>query len=123
MRVFAVVALIRRKDGLILATSRRNKPGEWGLPGGKVEPGEDSFDALRREVKEETGIEIEGGWYLSERIVPEGKVIYYEVKEYQDNPSQQDSEIGVAWVLPVDLVSGPFGKYNVELLKRIGMWT
>jgi len=35
------------------------KTGKWGLPGGKVEPGENPRNALLREVKEELGIDIE----------------------------------------------------------------
>ena len=30
----------------------------WGIPGGKVKWGESSFDALRREVKEETNLDV-----------------------------------------------------------------
>ena len=36
-------------------------PGTWELPGGKVAPGEDHAAALTREVREETGLEVEVG--------------------------------------------------------------
>jgi len=35
--------------------------GRYQLPGGRVEPGENIFDALKREVQEETGLQIEVG--------------------------------------------------------------
>ena len=54
---------------LILKRSDYTKqmPGIWELPGGRLELGEDPFLGLQREVKEETGLEIETIMPLSVR--------------------------------------------------------
>jgi len=49
---FGRVLLLRRRAG------QRHWPGEWELPGGKPEPGEDWLGALQRETLEETGLRI-----------------------------------------------------------------
>ena len=48
-------------DGSLLMVQRDQEPakGLWTLPGGRVERGEYIEDALRREVEEETGIDVE----------------------------------------------------------------
>lgn len=48
------------KNGALLLVRRKEAVdrGLYELPGGKVEVGENLFDGLRREVKEETGLEI-----------------------------------------------------------------
>jgi 8-oxo-dGTP diphosphatase len=49
------------KDRCVLLVRRAHPPyaGLWSLPGGKIDAGETAKDAVRRELKEETGIEIE----------------------------------------------------------------
>ncbi len=60
--VLGVSALLMR-DGAVLLVRRSRGPfaGCWSLPGGKVEAGESLEDALRREVREETGLEVDVG--------------------------------------------------------------
>jgi ADP-ribose pyrophosphatase YjhB (NUDIX family) len=48
-------------DGKILLEKRKNQPGKgkWSIPGGLVELGENVEQTVVREVKEETGLEVE----------------------------------------------------------------
>ena len=48
-------------DGKILLEKRKNDPGKgkWSIPGGLVELGENVEQTVIREVKEETGLEVE----------------------------------------------------------------
>lgn len=45
-----------------------NERGEWDLPGGRPDPGEDHRTALKREVQEEAGLAVEVGAALSEYL-------------------------------------------------------
>ena len=57
-----VVAALVREGGRILMSRRRPDqamPNLWEFPGGKVEPGEHPEAALRREVREELGCDLE----------------------------------------------------------------
>jgi 8-oxo-dGTP diphosphatase len=57
--LIGVGVVVCRDDTVLLI--RRAKPprqGEWSLPGGLQKLGETVFEAARREVREETGVEI-----------------------------------------------------------------
>ena len=71
------------RDGRALIIRRGHEPrkGEWSLPGGLVELGERLIDAVRREIAEETGLDVEVGPMVEtfDRVHrdPEGRVRFH----------------------------------------------
>lgn len=53
-------------DGRVLLLL--NERGEWDLPGGRPDPGEDHRTALVREVREEAGLAVEVGALIDEHL-------------------------------------------------------
>lgn len=56
----AAAALVDRDNRVLISKRPEGKSlaGLWEFPGGKVDPGETPEEALRRELKEELGIEV-----------------------------------------------------------------
>jgi 8-oxo-dGTP diphosphatase len=73
--VVGVGAVVWNARGEVLLIRRANPPkqNEWSLPGGRVEFGEPLRDALLRELREETGLEVEILGLLDvAELIPEG---------------------------------------------------
>jgi 8-oxo-dGTP pyrophosphatase MutT (NUDIX family) len=116
-----------KKDGKILAVSRRNNLNKFGLPGGKLDHGEYYKEAAVRELKEETGIEIDPVCLDTVHVgTCEGEYwcVTYIAEPINDQeikfPQELKGDAGtVAWVDPEILYSGPFGEYNKQVSKAV----
>ena len=110
--VFIVGAVIFNEAGevLMMQEAKSSCAGQWYLPAGKMEPGEDIGEAAVREVLEETGLEVEvttllqvesagGSWY---RFVLTGRVVGGRLK----TPADADSEsLQAKWVEDIAAMS------------------
>jgi len=107
-----VAGLLYSDDGLRVALILKNRPtwqaGLYNAIGGKVEAGESSFDAMKREFIEEAGVDID--WDL--RITLEGpdyKVHFFschnsEAMNYLQTCTDEVVEVVDAYDLPENIV-------------------
>jgi mutator protein MutT len=80
--IFDVVGALIKKRGKILICQRNvfdHFGSQWEFPGGKVEKGEGKIAALKREIKEELGIQAEVGKLIGifEDEIPTMKIVVY----------------------------------------------
>jgi 8-oxo-dGTP diphosphatase len=90
-RVEAVGAVVLRSDGRVLVVRRGKAPskGSWTLPGGRVEPGETREQAIEREVRQETGLEVRAAVEVA--VVPIDREGYaYDIHEYLCVPRRDE---------------------------------
>jgi 8-oxo-dGTP diphosphatase len=93
-----VGCLVRNEDNQVLLI-KHYKRG-WEIPQGRVEEGENLLDALRREVREEAGVEIEPGplavvWSM---LTPPSAVIFTFLGRYAGGELRcSDDSVGASW--------------------------
>jgi len=77
MTVRAGVGVVIRGEGDTILLEKRRDCGWWGLPGGRVEPGESLVEAAVREVREETGLTVEVTHLVGVYSSPVGRIVTY----------------------------------------------
>jgi nucleoside triphosphatase len=133
-----VVALVRNAAGDYLLCkmpeTRGVFPGQWGLPGGGVEPGETLEEALRREVREEVGLEIAGIRPLffkerrSEKLFPGGErrllhmiFLVHECLAADEDVKLNEEFETYAWAPPAGLRGYDLNVETRDTFERLGL--
>ena len=133
-----VVPVIRAEDGAVLLckmpADRGVYPGQWALPGGGVEPGEVLVDALRREIKEELGVDLKSTRplfftdRLREKTMPGGqtRLIYmvfllFECTIDSTSITLNEEFTEYAWVAPTHLANYDLNEATRETFTKIGL--
>jgi 8-oxo-dGTP diphosphatase len=120
-----VAALILNKGKILVCQRTRHQtmPLKWEFPGGKIEPGEQPRDALRRELEEELGIDAKIGEEVA-RIQHKYKnggtveLRFYVVHQYEgeiENRIFRD----VQWADRKKLPTFDFLEADLELVKEL----
>jgi 8-oxo-dGTP diphosphatase len=119
-----VTAAVIEREGLYLI-GRRNSGrfiGKWEFPGGKLEPGETARECLKRELKEELGVETAIGLFLQEIVWPYThmtvRLLVYRAAITSGEPQAVDhSEL--RWVPAADLPLYDFPDADKPVIERL----
>lgn len=103
----AVCALVEDGAGRVLLARRAGEPdrGKWDLPGGFLEEWEDPLDGLRRELREETALEIEPTGFLLAYVDRYGDVgaalgLVWMARATAGEPTPDDDVAELRWFAP-----------------------
>jgi 8-oxo-dGTP diphosphatase len=122
----AVAVLIRSDGAALLARRPESKvySGYWEFPGGKVEPGEPVGDALRREIREELGIEIGRAhpWITRVFVYPHATVRlhFHRIYAWRGEPRALEHQ-AIAWQRPEAVELAPMLPANGPVLRALSL--
>ena len=125
--VEVAVAVFVRPDGAVLLARRpagKVYAGYWEFPGGKAEPGETMAEALRREIREELGAEIERAypWITRMFVYPHATVRlhFHRVVAWRGEPRALEHD-ALSWQRPDALSVAPMLPANGPVLKGLSL--
>jgi 8-oxo-dGTP diphosphatase len=124
-----VAAAVLIEQGRVLLTRRKagtHLSGAWEFPGGKVEEGEDPRDALRRELREEVGIETSVGeivdvtFHRYEDVNKAVLLLFFEATRESDSAEPRALDVAeTRWAAREELRAEDFPPADVAVLAKV----
>ncbi len=123
----AAAVIVDEQQRIFLAKRPQDvhQGGKWEFPGGKLELGESSFEALKRELFEELGIEANNGELFLQvsHQYPDKAVVLdvYIVSDYQGEPWGKEGQ-QTMWAKGSELYDLEFPAANAEIVEKLQQW-
>ena len=126
MKIFEVVVGVIKKEDQVLVLRHNKCRGLCLFPSGKVEDNEHLFDALKREMNEELGIEVINAiplssseqnyeWYdRVDGIMHTHETVYW-IRDYKNIPynKEPNKHLEMKWVSKEDIINNPQDYTNI----------
>jgi 8-oxo-dGTP diphosphatase len=129
MRTVLVAAAVMVENGRVLLTRRKpgtHLAGAWEFPGGKVLPGEDPRLGLRRELREELGIDAVAGEIVDVTFHPYPEadctvlLLFFQASRLPGSDEPRPLDVAaVAWAGPEELDPARFPPADVAVLSKV----
>jgi 8-oxo-dGTP diphosphatase len=117
-------AILIANDRVLIARRRPgvSQGGMWEFPGGKIRPGETPEQCLKREIKEELGIDIDVGDLFGESVYAYAdqtiRLLAYRARIQAGEPSLNDHG-EIAWAAIHELIRYPFAPADMPFAKML----
>jgi 8-oxo-dGTP pyrophosphatase MutT (NUDIX family) len=122
--VLPVVLALIEKDGRVLLGKRARRPyyNKWDLPGGRVNPHEFLEDAIKREVREETTLQVskirlDGGYHYPGNEGSPAIFLLYQVQLFYGQEEQTKELPELNWFSRKDLINLDLTPWSSYFLK------
>jgi 8-oxo-dGTP diphosphatase len=123
--VHVVAGALLDQQGRVLIAQRppgKHLAGSWEFPGGKLEAGESQLDGLRRELREELGIELQQAQWLAQiqHDYPDRRVLLelWLVSAFDGEPQSLDDQ-ALRWVTAAELATADMLPADTPLLEAL----